>query len=273
MIRKIARIAFFQIIAITIILLVVFPVYWVIVTSLKTPYAGLITTEFHFLPKNIVLEAYHYAFSTPLLLWLKNSFLVCIPSLILLIILASHASYILSRCRFTGRKLIIISLLFVQLLPIMSALMPLFLMLSRLKLLNLYGLILVNVASLMPFHIINLKLFFDTIPREIEESAYLESATTFRIIYTIILPLAKPGLIVSLVLAFMGIWNEYILAKTIILNSEQYTLPVALGEISAYWQIPWPVFAVYSIIGSIPLFIVFIMAQPYLKKGLLTGMR
>ena len=151
--------------------------------------------------------------------------------------------------------------------------MPLFLILSKLKLLNLQGLILVNVASLLPFHIINLKLFFDTIPKEIEEAAYIEGAPTFKIIYIIILPLAKPGIIVSLVFAFMGVWNEYIVARTILFDSNLYTLPVALGEVSSYWQTPWPVFAVYSIISSIPLFIIFISSQRYLKSGLLKGMR
>ena len=261
----------YQLIAISIIVLIVFPIYWTFITSFKSPRAGLFTTEFHLLPVNLTLEAYQYAFQSPLFLWLGNSLIVAIPTLVLLVFIVTPIAYALSRYRFFGRKSIMIMFVLVQLLPIMMAVWPLFFLMKELNLLNLQGLILVYTAMLMPFHIINLKLFFDTIPIEMDESAFIDGASLPRILYRIILPLAKPGLGVVLVLGFMGVWNEYLLASTLILNSNQYTLSVAFGALGAYWQTPWPVFAVYSVISSIPLLIVFIYAQKYLKKGLMRG--
>jgi len=261
----------YQLIAILLIALVGFPIYWVIVTSFGRPRGGLFTAEFHLIPKDPTLEAYATAFQSPLLLWLRNSMLVCIPTILLVVFLAAPAAYIISRHRFRGRRSILMFLITVQLIPIMIALMPLYLIMAGLNLLNLYGLVLVYAASFLPFHMINLKLFFDAIPLEMDESAYLAGASTLQILYRIILPLAKPGLAVSFVLAFMGVWNEYILARTFLLDSSQYTFSVAFGEITLYWQTPWPVFAVMSIISSVPLIVVFIAAQRYLKEGLLRG--
>lgn len=269
--RKIFKTFSYQLIAILIIILISFPIYWVVMTSFKSPHAGLYTAEFHLIPKNLTLDAYRTAFQYPLFTWLKNSLVVCIPTIILVLFLAAPAAYILSRHRFPGRRFILTMFIIMQLLPIMIALMPLYLVMARLNLLNLQGLIFVYTASFLPFHIINLKLFFDTIPTEMDESAYLMGASTLEILYRIILPLAKPGLAVSIVLAFMGVWNEYILARTFLLDMNQYTFSVAFGEIGLYWQTPWSVFAVMSIISSIPLLIVFICTQRYLKEGLLRG--
>ena len=261
----------YQLVAIATIALIAFPIYWVVVTSFRSPRGGLFTAEFHLFPKNPTLDAYAAAFQSPLLLWLGNSIFVCIPTILLVVLLSAPAAYVLSRHRFRGRRFVLTMLIVVQLLPIMIALMPLYLIMASFKLLNLYGLVLVYTASFLPFHIINLKLFFDTIPLEMDESAYLAGASTLQILYRITLPLAKPGLAISFVLAFMGVWNEYVLARTFLLDSNQYTFSVAFGEITLYWQTPWPVFAVMSIISSIPLLIVFISSQRYLKEGLLRG--
>ena len=261
----------YQLIAILIIILIAFPIYWAFITSFKSPRAGLYTTEFHLLPTNLTLEAYEVAFQSPLFLWLRNSLIVVIPTITLLILFITPISYALSRYRFFGRKSVMMIFVLVQLLPIMIAAWPLFFIMKELRLLNLQGLLLAYTAMLMPFHIINLKLFFDTIPIEIDECAFMEGASLPRILYRIILPLAKPGLGVALVFGFMGVWNEYLLARTLLMDSSQYTLSVAFGEIGLYWQTPWPVFAVYSIISSIPLLIVFIFAQRYLRKGLMRG--
>lgn len=261
----------YQLIAISIIVLIAFPIYWEFITSFKSPHAGLFTTEFHLFPTNLTLEAYEVAFQSPLFLWLGNSLIVAIPTIILLVFLVTPIAYALSRYRFFGRKSIMIMFILVQLLPIMMAAWPLFFIMKELNLLNLWGLTLVYTAMLMPFHIINLKLFFDTIPIEMDESAFIDGASLPRILYRIILPLAKPGLGVVLILGFMGTWNEYLLARTLIIDSSQYTFPVAFGELGAYWQTPWPVFAVCAIMSSIPLIIVFIYAQRYLKKGLMRG--
>jgi arabinogalactan oligomer/maltooligosaccharide transport system permease protein len=261
----------YQLIAISIIVVVVFPIYWTFITSFKTPRAGLFTTEFHLLPVNLTLEAYQVAFQSPLLNWLGNTLIVTIPTLILLVFLVTPISYALSRYRFFGRKSIMTMFILVQLLPVMIAAWPLFFIMKEFNLLNLQGLTLAYTAMLMPFHVINLKLFFDTIPAEIDECAFMEGASLPRILYRIILPLAKAGLGVMLILGFMGVWNEYVLARTLLIDSGQYTFSVAFGEIGAYWQTPWPVFAAYSVVSSIPLLIVFIYAQKYLKKGLMKG--
>lgn len=269
--RKTLKAFTFQLIAILIVGVVGFPIYWALITSFRSPHAGLFTTEFHLIPINPTLDAYETAFQSPLLLWLRNSMVVCIPTIILVVVLAAPIAYALSRHRFPGRRFLLIMLIVVQLLPIMIALMPLYLIMVTLNLLNLQGLILAYTANLLPFHIINLKLFFDTVPKEMDESAYLMGASTLQILYRIVLPLIKPGLAVSFVLAFMGAYGEYVLARTFLLDSSQYTFAVAFGEITMYWQTPWPVFAVMSIVSSIPLLIVFVCTQRYLKEGLLRG--
>ncbi|MCK5796706.1 MAG: ABC transporter permease subunit, partial [Deltaproteobacteria bacterium] len=152
---------------------------------------------------------------------LLNSVLISLGTTILGVFLAATAAYAFSRFRFPGRQSGMMLFLVVQMFPATLLLIPLYIILSKLGLLNsVIGLILVYSTTAIPFCVWMLKGYFDTIPKEIEDAALIDGASRIRIFYAIVLPLARPALAVTALFSFMTAWNEYILAATF-LNREE----------------------------------------------------
>src|SRR5690606_31874942 len=133
------------------------------------------------------------------------------------------------RFRFAGRRFGLATFLAVQMFPGTLLLMPLYVILHKLGLLNrLFGLVLVYATTAIPFCVWTLKGYFDSLPKELEEAARLDGASAFMIFWKVMLPLAKPGLAVTGLFCFMTAWNEFILASTFLTDDSAYTLPVLL---------------------------------------------
>jgi len=151
-------------------------------------------------------------------------------------------------------------------------LIPLYVILERLGLLDqLLGLVLVYSTTAIPFCVWMLKGYFDTIPRELEEAARIDGASTFRIFWTIVLPLAKPAIAVTALFSFMTAWNEFILASTFMAEETSYTLPVALQSYVSAYHTEWGHFAAGSILVSLPVVALFFLLQKNLVGGLTAG--
>jgi arabinogalactan oligomer/maltooligosaccharide transport system permease protein len=203
---------------------------------------------------------------------LLNSLIVALCTTILGIFLATTAAYAFSRFRFPGRRAGLLSFLVIQMFPGTMMMIPLYILVSSLGLLDqLLGLILVYATTAIPFCVWMLKGYFDTIPKELEESAIIDGASRFRIFWSIILPLAKPAIAVTGLFSFMTAWNEFILAATFMNDETAHTLPVMLNGFVSATTVEWGHFAAGAIIVSIPVVALFFLLQRHLVSGLTAG--
>lgn len=209
----------------------------------------------------------------PFARWLLNSTIVAGATTIVGVFLASTAGYAFSRFRFPGRRVGLMSFLVSQMFPGVLMLIPLYIIVV--KWLNLgssfIGLILVYSTTAIPFCVWMLKGYFDTIPRELEESALMDGASQITIFTRIVLPLAKPAVAVTALFSFMTAWNEFILALTFIDQEEMYTAPVGLRFFVSGFSEQWGYFAAGALIAAIPVVALFMFLQKYLISGLTAG--
>jgi arabinogalactan oligomer/maltooligosaccharide transport system permease protein len=205
--------------------------------------------------------------------WLLNSVIIAVATTILGVFLACTAGYAFSRFRFPGRRAGLMSFLVSQMFPGTLTLIPLYIILV--KWLGLgstkIGLVLVYATTAIPFCVWMLKGYFDTIPRELEESAVMDGASPSTVFLRIILPLAKPAVAVTALFSFMTSWNEFILAATLMDKEAMYTAPVGLRFFVGGFSQQWGYFAAGSIIVSIPVVVLFLFLQKYLVSGLTAG--
>lgn len=188
------------------------------------------------------------------------------------LLLATTAAYAFSRFRFPGREAGLTAFLLTQIFPGVVVLIPLYIILQKAHLLNsLVGLTLVYSTTSVPFCTWMLKGYFDTLPKEMEESALIDGATRWTIFTKIALPLAKPMLAVTALFSFMTAWNEFVLAVTLMNDQTLFTLPVALNRHVGEYTTDWGTFAAGAIVTSAPVMALFYALQKHLVGGLTSG--
>jgi arabinogalactan oligomer/maltooligosaccharide transport system permease protein len=201
-----------------------------------------------------------------------NSVVVALATTVVGVVLSCTAAYALSRFRFPGRSAGLTSFLVVQMFPATLLLLPLYVILDKLGLLNsLVGLVLVYSTTAIPFCVWTLKGYFDTLPRELEEAARIDGASQWMIFRKIILPLTRPGIAVTALFSFMTAWNEFIMASTFMTNQNRYTLPVLIQSSVTEHTADYGLFAAGAVVTSIPVMIAFYVLQRYLVGGLTAG--
>jgi arabinogalactan oligomer / maltooligosaccharide transport system permease protein len=201
-----------------------------------------------------------------------NSAVVALLTTVVGVILSCTAAYALSRFRFPGRRAGLTTFLVVQMFPASMLLLPLYLLLDRIHLLNsIAGLVLVYATTAIPFCVWTLKGYFDSLPRELEEAARIDGAGPVRIFFTIVLPLARPGIAVTALFSFMTAWNEFIMASTFMTEETRYTLPVLLQSAVGEHSADWGLFAAGAIVTSLPVMALFYVLQRSLVGGLTAG--
>lgn len=201
-----------------------------------------------------------------------NSIFVSVLSAVIGLILSTSAAYAFSRFNFFGKQAGMKSMLITQMFPGVLVIIPLYLILDTIGLLNsMWGLILVYSTTSVPFSIFMLKGYFDTIPKEIEEAAIMDGASQFTIFIKIIIPLSRPAIAITGLFSFMTAWNEFILAATFMSQEKQYTVPVMLQSFVGAFNTQWGLFAAGSIIVSIPVVLLFLYLQKHLVGGLTAG--
>lgn len=203
---------------------------------------------------------------------LVNSLVVSAATALVGVSLAATAAYALSRWEFPGKRRLVGAFLLTQMFPGVVMAIPLYLLLDALHLLDtLAGLVLVYSTTAVPFATWNLKGWFDTVPRELEEAAMLDGASRWTTFTRIVLPLARPALAVTALFAFMTAWNEFILAATLIGDERAYTLPVVLNGYVGEFSAEWGRFAAGAILVSVPVVALFFFLQKQLVEGLTSG--
>jgi arabinogalactan oligomer/maltooligosaccharide transport system permease protein len=201
-----------------------------------------------------------------------NSVAIALATTVVGVFLSCTAAYALSRFRFPGRKAGLTTFVVVQMFPSTLLIMPLYVVLDKLGLLNsITGLVLVYSTTAIPFCVWTLKGYFDGLPRELEEAARIDGASAWLIFRKIILPLARPGLAVTALFSFMTAWNEFILASTFMTSESRYTLPVLIQSSVGEFSSQYGIFAAGAIVTSVPVMAVFYVLQKYLVGGLTAG--
>jgi arabinogalactan oligomer / maltooligosaccharide transport system permease protein len=209
----------------------------------------------------------------PFARWLGNSVIVAGATTLLGVFLASTAAYAFSRFRFPGRRAGLMSFLVAQMFPGTLMLIPLYIIIVQwLHLGSSYvGLVLIYTVTAIPLCVWMMKGYFDTIPKELEESALIDGASQAVIFFRIVLPLAKPAVAVTALFSFMTAWNEFIQAATLMNREDMYTGPVGLRFFVGAFSQQWGYFAAGSIVAAIPVVILFLFLQKYLVSGLTAG--
>jgi arabinogalactan oligomer/maltooligosaccharide transport system permease protein len=204
--------------------------------------------------------------------WMRNSLIVSVGTTLMGLAVAIPAGYAFSRYKFTGRDVSMFAFLLVQMFPGIIILVPYFLVMKTLGLLNSHlGLILAYCVTALPLCVWMLKGFFDTVPRELEEAALLDGCTQFQVFTKVVLPLSLPAVAVTALFSFLAAWNEFLLALTFNTSNDMYTLPVGLASMISSTGQAWGDFAAASLLVSLPVALLFLFFQKFLIEGLSAG--
>lgn len=250
----------------------VYPALNVFTISLR-PGDQLRTTSLALIPENWSFQSYLQLFTEqPFLLWMRNSLLVAGLVTLTGVTLAALGGYAFSRFQFVGKKASLLAILTTQMFPATMLLLPLYILIARLHLINTFtGLMVFYTATALPFCLWQMKGFYDTIPVSLEEAACIDGCTRWSTFYRVTLPLAVPGLVITALFSFMTAWSEYIVAAQVLQERDMFTLPLGLKSFQASMSTDWGLYAASSVLVSLPVVVVFILLSRYLVSGMTLG--
>ena len=254
-------------------LFMIMPFLWMLSTSLKTD-QYVLTMPPQFFPRPLTLHSYmRLAELFPIGRMFLNSLLVATLTTLGQLATCSMAAYAFARLRFKGRDVLFLVYLATLMIPFQVTITPLFILMRYLGWINTYqGLIFPGMFS--AFGTFLLRQSFLTIPKELDEAAFMDGASHFTVYWRIILPLAKPALATLGVFSFMGSWNAFLWPLFVVRDMEMMTLPVGLATLHGRWLTQWNLVMAGTIITILPMLMVYLMAQKYFIRGvLLSGIK
>ncbi|RZS39197.1 N,N'-diacetylchitobiose transport system permease protein [Herbihabitans rhizosphaerae] len=254
----------------------VFPVFWMVSTALK-PNEEIFSTTPRPLPGDPTFRHFDFVLNggianTSFWSYLGNSLILALVTVVASGLLALLAAVALVRFRFKFRTTYLVMLLVVQMVPAEALVIPLFLDLKQLALLdNLAGLALVYIAFSLPFSIWMLRSFVAAVPRELEEAALIDGAGPVRAFFSVLLPLVTPGLIATSIFSFITAWNEFVFAFTFLDDQAKYTLPIMLQYFFGRSGNEWGPIMAASTLLTVPVILFFLLVQRRMVSGLTAG--
>ncbi len=266
-------------VAIILILFAIFPVLWIVSASLS-PNSNLGTQTL--IPQNAGMGNFESLFSNevrPFTTWFLNSLKVATISTILSVSITTLAAFAFSRFRFQGRENLLRAILLIQVFPGILAVVAIFLLVSQIGdvipafgLDTHAGLILVYMGGAMGINIWLMKGFFDSLPRDIDESAMVDGATHWEIFWKLLLPLMRPILVVIGILTFIGTYGDFLIARVLLKSTDQLTLMVGLYVLTQnQFSQNWGEFAAGALIGALPIMVIYLLLQDQIVGGLTQG--
>ncbi len=254
-------------------LVFIFPLYWMVVTALKTQ-VEIFTIPTPLWPKNLTLEAFEKQLSTSgdTLMGFRNSMIIALGAMAISTVLSIPAAYGLARFRFKGRRVLVLFFLITQMLPSTLVLTSLYIMFSKMGILNHYlAPILADATLGIPFSIIILRTYFIPIPKELDEAAKIDGCSHLTAFTKIMLPIAKPGIIVAAVFSFVYAWGDLIYGITFITNPKMRPITSSIYNYVQQYQTLWNSTMAFGIIAIFPVILIFIFMQKYIVSGLTNG--
>ena len=257
-----------------IVVVVIFPVYWMIVTSLL-PSEKVLSPEPPLLPSpgDFNFQAYSdVVLRKPIFTWFVNSLIVTVGSAGVSILVSLFAGYSLSRFSTRGQQLMGYVLLLSRMLPGSLLVIPLYIIFSDLRMINsFHALVFANVTAIVPFTTWMMKGFFDGIPTELEEAATIDGCSWFGALTRVILPLTLPGLAAVTIYAAILSWNEYLFARTLAFDPNRWIFTVGIASFVGEHSVNWSSLMASAVIFIAPIVVLFFFLEPFLVSGLTTG--
>lgn len=252
-------------------LIVLLPLVWMLSTSFK-PKSQWFAREIEWIPRTFTLENYSKIFNnrtTPIGRWFLNSIILGVITTGLTLVVDSLAAYAYARLQFPGRKVIFAILLATLFLPGVMFLVPNFITVFRLGLLNTFpGVFLPALAGV--FGVFFMRQFFETIPKELEEAAQIDGANTFQTFWQVVLPLARPALATLAVITFLASWNDFLWPLLILQDRALQTLPPGLRTLQGAYTSEYGQMMAGAAIAAVPVLVIYIFAQRYIVESVAT---
>jgi len=262
--------SFISVILVAIAALMIFPLVWLVLTSLRprnTVFGG------SFFPTSITFDAYSTAWtSTNFGLHFFNSLWITSATVIGVVVSAALAGYAFAKLRFPFKNVIYVILLVTLMMPSTSLIIPLYLQLKSIGLLNTQaGLVVLYISSSSPFAMFLMRAFFEILPIELIQAARIDGAGEFTIFWRVVLPLARPGIATVIIFQFLGTWNEFIYANTVLQSTDALPLqPVLFGLLGQY-QTDWPTLTAGLTMSIVPVVLVYVWMQRQFVAGMTLG--
>ena len=263
-----------NILSVLILIILLFPIYWILVTSLKTE------KEIFQIPPTLFPQVFNTASYAAQLgngdfnmfRSFGNSFYIAVSCMVISIVLSVPASYGLARYRFKGKQITTLSFLVTQMLPVSVILTPMFIMFKNMHLINSpLSAILADATIGIPFSILILKNYFASIPRELEEASYIDGCTRFSSFTKILIPIALPGVVVCGIFSFLYAWGDLAYGMTFIQDQDNRPITAGIFNFMGQYGTKWSYLTAFAVVTIIPVALIFIFMQKYIISGLTSG--
>ena len=262
------------IVSVLVLCFLLFPLFWTLNTSLKTE-QEIFQNPPTFYPHVMNTQSYAAQVETGdfnMFRSFANSFLISLSSMLIAVVLAVPASYAIAKYRFKGRKVMLLFFLVTQMLPVSVLLTPMFIMFKGMHVYNTWwSAILADTTIGIPFSILILKNYFASIPKELEEAAYIDGCTRFGAFMRILVPVAKPGIIVCAVFSFLYAWGDLAYGMTFILDQQKRPITAGIFNFMGQYGTKWSYLSAFAIVTIIPVAVIFIFMQKYIIAGMTNG--
>lgn len=249
-----------------------FPVFWMLISSFK-PNGEMFLFPPSIISKNPTFSAYRAIFSSSeKIRYFINSYTVALIVAGLTILVAILAAYAFSRYKFPGKNLLNFVIITLQSIPPITLMIPYFALIVKLRLFNTYqGLILSHMVFTLPYAIIMLTGYFNTLPRELDEAVKIDAGGSMTILWRILVPISIPGILSVGIYTFMISWNEFLFALTLTKTQNMRTVPIGIQLLMGQHSYEWNEMMAMSILGTLPIAILFLFFQRYFLGGLTSG--
>ncbi|MFH0702785.1 MAG: carbohydrate ABC transporter permease [bacterium] len=253
------------------------PFLWLLSTALKSPEENIFSYPPSLIPEHLTFSSFIGVWNrVPFGTYILNSFIVSIFTIILNLILSALAAYPLARMNFKGKNFIFYSILATIMVPFQVIMIPVYLMVLRLNLIDSVSNIAGFAGLILPFAVNAFGIFlmrqaFLGIPKELEEAAVIDGCNSFEIWWKILIPLVKPALATLAIFTFVGVWSEFLWPSIVLTKQTMYTLPVGLNHLQGMFSSNWRYIAAGAIISTIPILIFFLALQKYFISGTTQG--
>ena len=254
-------------------LAVLLPIYWMTATSFKPHQEIINAQELTYYPRAFTVESYRQLFNMYNYgEMLGNSVIVSVATGLCVTLLSILGGYGLARYKFRGKTLMLLFFLVTQMIPGILVILPLYVIFSKLKLINThFSLFVFYLIMNLPFCVITMRSFFERIPYTLEEAAYVDGCTKAQGLFRIVLPVMFPGIVAVFVFAFIGAWNELIAGTIFISTSNRWTIPVGLKSLIGKYDVKWGVLMSGGVLALLPTAVMFAVMQRFVVEGLTAG--
>lgn len=249
-----------------------FPILWMFLNSFK-PNSEIFAWPPVWISERFMFDAYVEIFRNPeMIRFFVNSYFVAFVVVILTLVISILASYSFSRFNFPGKKVINTIIVSVQAVPPITLLIPYLSLIVTLKLYNTYGaLILTYLLFTLPYAIIMMTGYYNTLPEDLDEAVMMDGGSRFRALWNVLVPISVPGLVSVGMYTFMLSWNEYLFALALTKTNEFRTVPVGISLLMGQHAYEWNQMMAMSVLGSLPVLILFLIFQRYFIAGMTSG--